>query len=122
MEHVVYFIVSFAISYFGRCFLYKKSKKTSKRKNKKNRSNLAIEFKYLSSKFALDREKLDTLKMARIVSLLDAVIISVTFTVVSFITDMWLVFILGIVIVFGLIFGLYEVLGSVLKRKGFEKK
>lgn len=122
MEHVVYFIVSFALSYFGRCFLYKKSKKTSKRKNKKNRSDLAIEFKYLSSKFALDREKLDTLKMARIVSLLDAIIISVTFTVVSFITDMWLVFVLGIVIVFGLIFGLYEVLGSVLKRKGFEKK
>ncbi len=124
MEHIVYFILAFIISAFGRFYLYKKSKKEPKKTKKKTnaKENLAIEMKYLIAKFGLSKEKVDCLKIAKIVSLLDAFIIAIVCTFVTFVTeDMILIFLLGIVLIFTFIYGSYEILGRILKKKGYDK-
>lgn len=124
MEHIVYFILAFLLAYLGRYALYKKSKKTSKKvkKAKKQKDNMAIEMKYLVHKFELDPAKLDTKKIAQLISSIDAFIIAVTFTFVLLVTeDMILIFILGVLFIFVLIYGLYEILGRILLKKGYGK-
>lgn len=124
MEHVIYFLISFVITYFGRLYLFKRNNKVSKRSNKKEKKkdNMSIEIKYLSSKFSLDRDSLNTEKMNYLISAVDASIIATAFTLVSFIDDMVVTFIVGIITVFVLIYVSYEILGKILKKKGIEKK
>lgn len=124
MEHVIYFLISFVITYFGRLYLFKRNNKVSKRSNKKEKKkdNMSIEIKYLSSKFSLDRDSLNTEKMNYLISAIDASIIATAFTLVSFIDDMVVTFIVGIITVFVLIYVSYEILGKILKKKGIEKK
>lgn len=83
---------------------------------------MSIEIKYLSSKFSLDRDSLNTEKMNYLISAVDASIIATAFTLVSFIDDMVVTFIVGIITVFVLIYVSYEILGKILKKKGIEKK
>ena len=124
MEHVIYFLISFVITYFGRLYLFKRNNKVSKRSNKKEKKkdNMSIEIKYLSSKFSLDRDSLNTEKMNYLISAIDASIIATAFTLVSFIDDMVVTFIVGIITVFVLIYVSYEILGKILKKKGIKKK
>lgn len=124
MEHVIYFLISFVITYFGRLYLFKRNNKVSKRSNKKEKKkdNMSIEIKYLSSKFSLDRDSLNTEKMNYLISAVDASIIATAFTLVSFIDDMVVTFIVGIITVFVLIYVSYEILGKILKKKGIKKK
>jgi len=124
LEHVIYFLISFVITYFGRSYLFKKNNKVSKRSNKKEKKkdNMSIEIKYLSSKFSLNRDSLNTEKMNYLISAIDASIIATAFTLVSFIDDMVVTFIVGIITVFVLIYVSYEILGKILKKKGIEKK
>lgn len=93
----------------------------SKKKEKK-KDNTSIEIKYLSSKFSLDRDSLNTKKMNYLISAIDASIIAIAFTLVSFIDDMIVTFTVGIITVFVLIYVSYEILGKILKKKGIEKK
>lgn len=83
---------------------------------------MSIEIKYLSSKFSLDRDSLNTEKMNYLISAVDALIIATAFTFVSFIDDMVVTFTVGIITVFVLIYVSYEILGKILKKKGIEKK
>lgn len=124
MEHIIYFLISFVITYFGRSYLFKRNNKVSKRSNKKEKKkdNMSIEIKYLSSKFSLDRDSLNTEKMNYLISAVDALIIATAFTFVSFIDDMVVTFTVGIITVFVLIYVSYEILGKILKKKGIEKK
>ena len=123
VEHIFYFILAFLISFISRYWLYKRSKKPSKKgKNKNNSNNLAIEMKYLMSKFDLDKEKLNTLKIAKYISLLDGIIIALAATLVLIVTeDMVLIFTIGVVLIFLLIYVLYEILGRILIKKGYRK-
>lgn len=123
MEVLLYFTASFLILFFGRLYLYKKSKKEHKKgkKAKKEKSMLALEIKYLSKKFSLDENRLDNVKIMKIICALDALVISLTFACVIFIEDILITFILGITLVFVLIYGLFELLGHILKKKGYEK-
>lgn len=124
MEHAIYFLISFVITYFGRLYLFRRSNKVSNRskKKEKKKDNTSIEIKYLSSKFSLDRDSLNTKKMNYLISAIDASIIAIAFTLVSFIDDMIVTFTVGIITVFVLIYVSYEILGKILKKKGIEKK
>lgn len=123
MEVLIYFLVSFSLLYFGRSFLYKKSKKDNKKgkKVKKVTDNTPLEIKYLSKKFSLDTTRLDNSKMVNIICIMDALVVSLTFTAIFFIEDLVLTFLVGITLVFVLIYALFEVLGHILKKKGYEK-
>jgi hypothetical protein len=123
MELLFLFIFTFAFAFLGRLILYMVSKMNKKGKKKKKRNDgIAIEIKYLCTKFKLDEKKLDNKVFASIMSFIDALIISGTLTLVVMITDN-LIFelFLGLIIVIVLIYVINEILGRILKRKGFEK-
>lgn len=96
--------------------------KMRKKKEKQNKNGIAVEMKYLKNKFSLDEKKIDRRSLAAVISLLDSLIISSTLIIVISLTDnMILEMLLGLVIVIFLIYVSYEILGRILKKKGFEK-
>ena len=77
---------------------------------------------YLIPKFKLDINKMDLNYVFFMVSLIDAFIISFVFVVITIIPwDMGFSMLLGFVLLFGLIYALYEILGRVLVKKGWSK-
>ena len=92
----------------------------SKKKNKKLEEFVGLS--YLIPKFKLDINKMDLNYVFFMVSLIDAFIISFVFVVITIIPwDMGFSMLLGFVLLFGLIYALYEILGRVLVKKGWSK-
>ena len=95
-------------------------KQKSKKKNKKLEEFVGLS--YLIPKFKLDINKMDLNYVFFMVSLIDAFIISFVFVVITIIPwDMGFSMLLGFVLLFGLIYALYEILGRVLVKKGWSK-
>ena len=116
------FIVVFLINFlwiFKRGYEIIKKQK-SKKKNKKLEEFVGLS--YLIPKFKLDINKMDLNYVFFMVSLIDAFIISFVFVVITIIPwDMGFSMLLGFVLLFGLIYALYEILGRVLVKKGWSK-
>ena len=116
------FIVVFLINFlriFKRGYENIKKQK-SKKKNKKLEEFVGLS--YLIPKFKLDINKMDLNYVFFMVSLIDAFIISFVFVVITIIPwDMGFSMLLGFVLLFGLIYALYEILGRVLVKKGWSK-
>ena len=116
------FIVVFLINFlciFKRVYENIKKQK-SKKKNKKLEEFVGLS--YLIPKFKLDINKMDLNYVFFMVSLIDAFIISFVFVVITIIPwDMGFSMLLGFVLLFGLIYALYEILGRVLVKKGWSK-
>lgn len=116
------FIVVFLINFL---WIFKRGyenikKQKSKKKNKKLEEFVGLS--YLISKFKLDINKMDLNYVFFMVSLIDAFIISFVFVVITIIPwDMGFSMLLGFVLLFGLIYALYEILGRVLVKKGWSK-
>ena len=116
------FIVVFLINFL---WIFKRGyenikKQKSKKKNKKLEEFVGLS--YLIPKFKLDINKMDLNYVFFMVSLIDAFIISFVFLVISSIP--WSIgfsMLLGFVLLFGLIYALYEILGRVLVKKGWSK-
>lgn len=97
-------------------------KKKNRKKKKTDSSGIAVEIKYLSQKFDIPHDKLDTKGFASVISLLDALIISGTLYLVVRVTDsITLELILGLVLVTAFIYLTYEILGRILIWKGMKK-
>lgn len=78
--------------------------------------------KYLINKFKLVESKIDKKSFAAIISFLDAIIISGSLIIVIVITDNTVFeMILGLIVVTILIYVIYEILGKILIKKGFDK-
>lgn len=107
----IMFLLIFIITYWMNLNNYKKRKYTS-----------IGELNYLLKKFNLDRKKLPLRKMLLVFSLLDAFIMAFT---ASFITALPVntVFqmLIGFVLLFALIYALYEIYGRHLVKK-YKKK
>jgi|UniRef100_UPI003FED7847 preprotein translocase subunit YajC len=107
----IMFLLIFIITYWMNLNNYKKRKYTS-----------IGELNYLLKKFNLDRKKLPVRKMLLVFSLLDAFIMAFT---ASFITALPVntVFqmLIGFVLLFALIYALYEIYGRHLVKK-YKKK
>ena len=107
----IMFLLIFVITYWMNLNNYKKRKYTS-----------IGELNYLLKKFNLDRKKLPVRKMLLVFSLLDAFIMAFT---ASFITSLPVntVFqmLIGFVLLFALIYALYEIYGRHLVKK-YKKK
>lgn len=120
MEQLILFLLAFSFSFVGRISLYIFSeRRVKKKKSKLNHSGLAIEIKYLVKKFGLDKNRIDNKKIVYLISVLDALIIAITFVVITVITDnLLLELFLGIILVTVLIYCLYEIVGRILNQKG----
>ena len=109
---VIVFIVLSVVLYFYDMYMFNVMRKN--KKNKKNKEKYLFSVRYLMAKFKLPKELLIQNKMAFIYSLIDAFIITIVFMIIELIK---LPFYIQILIVFGLIYAMYELLGRYLKRK-----
>ena len=119
LESLISFAIIFTLFYIGNYYLnlkrkYNKivNKKTSKKKSKKGKKNKPVtimELSYLITKFKLDINKMDLLYCIRWISFLDAFIIALTCVIIFLLPwDLAWQLVTGFVIVFGLIYALYE--------------
>lgn len=116
------FIVVFLINFL--CIFKRGYENIKKQKSKKKNKKLEefVGLSYLIPKFKLDINKMDLNYVFFMVSLIDAFIISFVFVVITIIPwDMGFSMLLGFVLLFGLIYALYEILGRVLVKKGWSK-
>ncbi len=95
-------------------------RRVKKKKNKKNKE--LTEIVYLVSKFNLDKNKLPMPLLLFIISLINAFIISLV-AVVVILSNTYVVLelLLGFILLFALIYAIYELLGRYLERRGYSK-
>jgi len=109
---LIIFVICFLIRYI--LFIWKNKKKKKKTKVKKN----IIEINYLVTRFKLEEKVLNKKGIFAIISLLDAFIVSVTFTIVVLITDILILqMLLGLIIAMVLIFVTFEFYGKCLIKR-----
>ena len=110
-------LIVFIIAFAARFGIYHFSKK------KKKSKGIMMEMQYLINRFRLEKKKIDNYKIALIISIIDALIISISLFLIIKITDeMILQLLLAFILVFGLIILSNEILGRFLKKKGYDQK
>ena len=117
---IALFIIVFVVDYFlinKRKLNLIKTKGVTKKVKRKKIKNIS-EVDYLSAKFKLDTKKLDMDKMIIVISIINAFIISIVSSVIMLMpfAIMWQM-IIAFVLLFGLIYALYEIYGRHLKHK-----
>ena len=117
---IALFIIVFVVDYFlinKRKLNLIKNKGVTKKGKRKKIKNIS-EVDYLSAKFKLDTKKLDMDKMIIVISIINAFIISIVSSVIMLMpfAIMWQM-IIAFVLLFGLIYALYEIYGRHLKKK-----
>lgn len=122
---LILFALLFIILFIGDYFFIKRRylkrlKGKGKKKNKKN--NELTEISYLVGKFNLDKNKINLNKLLIVISIINALIISLVSVVVMLIRiNVILQLIIGFVLLISLIYALYELLGRFLVMKGYDK-
>ena len=117
---IALFMIVFVVDYFlinKRKLNLIKNKGVTKKGKRKKIKNIS-EVDYLSAKFKLDTKKLDMDKMIIVISIINAFIISIVSSVIMLMpfAIMWQM-IIAFVLLFGLIYALYEIYGRHLKKK-----
>jgi len=91
---------------------------TRKKKSKKNKEITLVEIKYLTMRFNLKKERLLNFKFALLISLINSFIISLVVYLINKIKLGLVVQMLGgFILLFGLIYALYEIVGRSYLRK-----
>ncbi len=118
--YLIIFLAIFLLDYF--LMLKPKLKMLSGSKKTKKGKNVSImEIEYLSMKFKLDKNKLLVKWVLLWIAFANAIIITVVSCVVSFVPAHIVVqFLIGFVILMGLIYSLYELLGRYFIKKGLK--
>ena len=92
-------------------------------KIKKKKQKKIGEIQYLTSKFKLDSNKINYKRVSLVIALLNSFIISTVTLVISLVnTNMTLQLVIGFVLLFALIYSVYEIYGRILIKKGYKKK
>lgn len=92
-----------------------------KRKKKKKELNI-VEIKYLNYRFNIKKERLLTSGFIFLIGLINALIITIVFAVIILLP--WptvLQLLVGFVLLLGLIYAIYEILGRILVKKGYQE-
>lgn len=113
---VAFIILSIILYLWNMRKLYMLKKKHSKKKVE------IVEFKYLNVLYGLKREKLENKKIILLISITNSFIISSVFFIISLLP--WAIIwqlLLGFVLIIGLIYAFYGILGKILVMKGFDK-
>jgi hypothetical protein len=116
MNYLLYFGIIFIIIFLFYFLVLNRIKL------KKQNYNKIGEINYLIKKFKLDPHKINYRLVANIVALINAFIIAFVCVVISLIdiSFIWQMLI-GFVLLFALIYALYEILGRILVKKGWGK-
>lgn len=113
---LIVFMVLSVVLYFYDMYMFSVMRKN--KKNKKNKEKYLFSVRYLMAKFKLSKELLIQNKMAFIYSLIDAFIITIVFMIIELINlPFYIQILIGFVLLFGLIYAMYELLGRYLERK-----
>lgn len=121
---LILFAILFVFLFIGDYFFIKRRylKRIKGKGNKRKKNNELTEVTYLTSKFNLDKNKLNLNKLLIVISIINAFIISLVSVVVMLIRiNVILQLIIGFVLLIGLIYALYELLGRFLVMKGYDK-
>lgn len=116
---VIAFVV---ISLFLYIFYLRKISPNKSKKKKKKEAKEIIEIRYLMVSFKLKKEKLLTKKIIALISIVDAFIITTVYLVVVHIpyAIIWQLM-TGFVLLLGLIYSIYSIIGSILVKKGYKE-
>ena len=135
-DALIFFLVVFILGYLIYYFLFlkrrynatfkvkKKNKKKKVKKEKKKKDIFSsMELSYLIVKFKLDPQKINLIWCLRIIALINSFIVASTSAIIYYLpwnAIMWK-FLVGFVLIFGLIYALYEIFGRCLVKKGWVK-
>ena len=127
LEYVIYFLLVFIIVFIGDFFIIKKpiydSLNNKQKKNKKkDKLRDIFELNYIITKFNLDKKKMPIKKCLLHFTLINALIISLTVTILSML-DIFIgwKFLIGFILLFGRIYAIYELYGNMCIKKGWKK-
>ena len=116
---IILLIVFFLYNVRKAALMIKENKGKSKRKKK---SQMTIEIKYLVNRFNLDKLKLIKIPFLLLISFIDSIIITTVFLVVVIIdVPIFIQLLIGFILLMGLIYSIYELLGRYLVRRGYQK-
>ena len=120
MEKIGESLIIFSITFIVALLVYLVF--INRRRLKKNKPKLIMEISYLIGKFKLDEKKIVLKEMLNVTAVLNAFIIAFVGTLVAAVPlhIMWTMMI-GFVLVFGMIYAVYEIYGRTLVKKGWQK-
>ncbi|MBQ6686906.1 MAG: hypothetical protein IJN03_00090 [Bacilli bacterium] len=127
----VLYVLVFVVDYFfinlrKYNLMFKKAKNTKKKLTKKSTKKKEVkefgEVNYLVGKFKLDKKKINYKSVILWTAIINSFIISFVSTVISAIpAHMIWQLLVGFVLIFALIYSLYEIYGRILVKKGWGK-
>lgn len=112
MTQVLVFIVTFLIVFLVyQIFIVRKCKKDKRRKK-------PVEVQYLMVKYHLDIDKVNYKRLLNVISAVSAFDISLVALAISFISNFFLLLLVGFALVFASILISYAIVGKVYQKKG----
>lgn len=119
LGNVIYFLISFILIFlFDYFFITKNKSKKTKEHKSVTTEKLTTEGMYLISRFNLDDKKIDLHKLNFHISIINAFIIAFVATNISLIKlNTFFQLLIGFVVLFLLIYAIYEIYGRILKKK-----
>lgn len=115
----VLFIIIFLVDYI---FIKRKYLKKINSKKKRKKNNELTEISYLVGKFKLNKDALPLNKLLVVISLSNAFIISLVAVVVIILNTYIIIqLVVGFILLFALIYAVYELIGRSLERRGYGK-
>ena len=115
------FLINYFVIFWGVLNKFFKKKKSEKNKKEKPLSEY-IGFSYIIPKFDLDIKKMNIKYVTAIISLINALIISVVVIILGFLDwNITFKMLLSFLLSFTLIYICYEALGKSLVKKGWKK-
>lgn len=113
--NVIYFVVSYLIIFLLYSLVINRKKKSYKDATKQ------MDILYLVNKFKLNTKKTKYNTLKWITNIINPLIISITFIIVTNIKSFILGIMIGFLVIMMLIYSIYEIIGRILKKKEFDK-
>ncbi|MBE6155283.1 MAG: hypothetical protein E7164_00825 [Firmicutes bacterium] len=123
LDFIIALIAFVSITLFIDVSYMRKISPSKSTKRKKKEAREIIEIRYLIISHNLKKEKLLNPKIILLISLIDALIITTVFLVIVLIpySIIWQLM-AGFVLLLGLIYSIYNILGMILYKKGYGEK
>lgn len=113
--NVIYFVVSYLIIFLLYSLVINRKKKSYKDATKQ------MDILYLVNKSKLNTKKTKYNTLKWITNIINPLIISITFIIVTNIKSFILGIMIGFLVMMMLIYSIYEIIGRILKKKEFDK-
>ena len=116
---IIAFVVIRTFIYFIN--MHKIAISKSKKRKRKELKDI-IEIKFLVAMHKLNKEKLLNKKIIFIISIIDSFIITMVFLVITLLPyGIFWQLLVGFVLLLGLIYSIYSILGNILSKKGYNE-